>query len=371
VQHHGSEELPWQESSLEAVGCGQLCYVGGFLFRNGAVTRYPLIESGSTAGATTFTWEQPIVTKAGLQGLACHDTEPVSNVCTAVGYQETETGAHALFIEHKEEAGEWKLQSASAPTGAISSELNAVSCPRATICFAVGTWENASHVHAGFGLRWTSTGGWVLKSLASPKEAKAAYPTGVSCQFTETEKEECEMVGQYENTAGKTLPFAEHWNGTAWSSQTVPTPTGSSRAVARAVSCTAEPAPVNTVVCTMVGAYRLEEVVGKTLAERWNGAEWKIQATPNAEEDTNELDGVSCVSKIECIAVGEFEGPKVPVGEAQIWNGTEWKFQKTASTTDHLRAISCKPNGTCISAGNNQVEELFGPYKAGYAEVYH
>jgi hypothetical protein len=42
-----------------------------------------------------------------------------------------------------------------------------------------------------------------------------------------------------------------------------------------------------------------------TLAEQWNGTEWKIQSTPNGAKGEGWLSGgVSCSSFVSCMAVG-------------------------------------------------------------------
>jgi hypothetical protein len=90
-----------------------------------------------------------------------------------------------------------------------------------------------------------------------------------------------------------------------------------------AVSCASNTA------CTAVGYYNTAppgEIVGRPLAERWNGSTWSLRGAPTiAGSDTTYLEGVSCTSSRACIAVGGsldyFKGPLVAgaVGRAVEW----------------------------------------------------
>jgi hypothetical protein len=81
----------------------------------------------------------------------------------------------------------------------------------------------------------------------------------VSC----TSATACTAAGFYSN-ATTTVTLAERWNGTTWSIQTTPNPTGGSGSTLDGVSCASAKA------CTAVGGYN-NGTTGVTLAERWNG----------------------------------------------------------------------------------------------------
>lgn len=57
----------------------------------------------------------------------------------------------------------------------------------------------------------------------------------------------------------------------------------------------------------------------QTLAERWTGTSWTIQATPNpAAATSSALTGASCPSDTACTAVGNYAnsgGPGLPLAE--------------------------------------------------------
>jgi hypothetical protein len=82
--------------------------------------------------------------------------------------------------------------------------------------------------------------------------------------------------------------------------QTIPNPVGV--LLLSGVSCTAANA------CTAVGDYDYGSISADygTLAERWNGTTWAIQATPNPTD--SQLNGVSCTSATACTAAGDYSG---------------------------------------------------------------
>jgi hypothetical protein len=59
--------------------------------------------------------------------------------------------------------------------------------------------------------------------------------------------------------------------------------------------------------CTAVGYYENSPPAEDrlTLAESWNGTEWKLQSSPNEAANFNVLYGVSCPFEEQCRAVGE------------------------------------------------------------------
>ena len=78
--------------------------------------------------------------------------------------------------------------------------------------------------------------------------------------------------------------------------------------VLQGVSCTSATA------CTAVGDYVNRDGTQVTLAERWNGTSWTIQSTPNPTGAqyagwTATLQGVSCTSATACTAVGTTPPP--------------------------------------------------------------
>ena len=97
---------------------------------------------------------------------------------------------------------------------------------------------------------------------------------------------------------GHTL--AESWNGTAWTMKTTANPKGATNSNLYAVSCSA----VST--CMAVGMYEDAAAPhGIPFAEAWNGTAWTTKPAPNPKGGTNSgLYGVSCSAAQACVAVG-------------------------------------------------------------------
>src|SRR5262249_49697669 len=152
-----------------------------------------------------------------------------------------------------------------------------------------------------------------------------------------------------------------------------PTPNLSQGGGLNGVSCSSASA------CTAVGASG-----AGPLAERWDGARWSIQATPNPPQGNGFLSGVSCTSTSACIAAGA-SNPFTPSAKtlAERWNGTRWTIQGTpnpphgggepnrASCTSasprpptppqgggELNGVSCTPASACTAAGNSNAGNL-------------
>ena len=114
----------------------------------------------------------------------------------------------------------------------------------------------------------------------------------VSCSAANS----CEVVG----SAGFAT-LAESWDGTAWTLQSTPSPTGFQSSSLSGVSCTSADS------CTAVGQSQTnDQVFASTLGEVWNGTAWTLRSTPNRPSaGHNVLNGVSCGASQMCTAVGD------------------------------------------------------------------
>src|SRR5205807_988086 len=130
----------------------------------------------------------------------------------------------------------------------------------------------------------------------NPSGAQGSGLSGVACASTSA----CTAVGDYTNSSGVIVTLAERWNGSSWAIQSTPNPSGAQASVLSGVAC------ASTTACTAVGRYDSSGVTA-TLAEGWNGSSWTIQSTPNpsgAQDIT--LSGVACASTTVCTAVGNY-----------------------------------------------------------------
>ena len=276
-----------------------------------------------------------------VYGVTCSS----STACTAVGYY-VSSGGTWLTLAERWNGTEWKIQSTPAPAGATTSRLLGVSCPSSSACTATGSYENGSGVTLPLAEAWNGSE-WKVQSTPSPEGAKRSDLGGVSC----TSSAACTAVGSYENGSHASLTLAEAWNGTEWKVQSTPSPEGGRITTLRGVSC-----PSST-ICTAVGYYVSSAGVESTLAERWNGTEWKVQSMPGLEggEQGHLTFAVSCPSTTACTATGMSyqSGEGRPLAES--WNGTEWKVQSVpypeGAKEDQLTGVQCPTTTACAAVG--------------------
>jgi hypothetical protein len=125
-------------------------------------------------------------------------------------------------------------------------------------------------------------------------------------------------------------PLIYKWNGTSWSSETVPNITAQLRAVS-AVSSTDAWAVGST------GA----DNTGNTVILHWNGTQWSQVTSPSPGTTNNGLSGVKAVSSNVAYAVGYFDSGSGPRTLVLGWNGSSWSQETTANphTTDMFEAV--------------------------------
>jgi hypothetical protein len=168
--------------------------------------------------------------------------------------------------------------------------------------------------------------GWSIVPNPNPL-ARTGQLAGVSCASSSS----CTAVGDYTKRLGTTVTLAERWTGTRWSAQSTPSPEGAPSSALNAVACPSSSA------CVAVGSAVTRSGTVITLAERWDGTKWSIQATPNPPAGGGILFGVSCSSASACTAVGASNAGIF----AERWNGTKWLIQPASPS----RSGGTAPNG--------------------------
>jgi hypothetical protein len=268
-----------------------------------------------------------------------------STACTGVGFYKNGSGIPSTLAE-RWNGTEWSIQATPNPSGATESYLHGVSCSSSTACTGVGFYKNGSGIPSTLAERWNGTE-WSIQATPNPSGATEAFLEDVSCSSSMV----CIAVGWYKTSSGPFATLAERWNGTEWSIQSTPNPSGATLSELRGMSCSSSTA------CTAVGWYKTSSGPYVTLAERWNGTEWSIQSTPNPNgAKLSWIGGVSCPSSSVCTAVGEYNNSSgVTVTLAERWNGTEWSIQSTpnqsGATESVLGGVSCSSSTSCIGVG--------------------
>jgi hypothetical protein len=320
-----------------------------------------------------------------LSGVSC----PSPSDCTAAGQGNGEGTPFALGERWRD--GRWRLQAVPSPVGAAENQLNGIACPATGRCLAVGTAGPTRGVSSAEALRWNGTrwstqpiptvpgaslnalscaspsacmavGGsdsgvlaerwngtsWRIQPIPTPAGAVSSGLGGISCLSPSF----CMASGAYSTSSSPDGPFkslAERWNGKKWAIVPSPNPAGAVQTFLGAVSCTSPSA------CTTTGEQHSATGIVHTVAERWNGTTWRIQATPNPPKTPSaSLGGVACTGPSACLAVGtSFDASGNPTGTfAERWNGTRWRIQPTpASPGGQLTGVACPAPAACTAVG--------------------
>jgi hypothetical protein len=229
------------------------------------------------------------------------------------------------------------------------NDLNSIACASATECFAVGSVGNFNVAdHRRLIEEWNGTA-WSILALGNPKGTANDFLNSVSCGGPTL----CFAVGdEDDNTDLPVGPLVEKWNGTNWAVQPpLPEPAGAVAFSVQAVAC------VSPADCTAVGSASFKDFTDQqTLAEHWNGTSWSLEPMPTLSGSTEpELFSVSC-SGATCMAAGNMFGPgagDVPL--AEFFNGTSWSVVNLAtpagSTGVAVNGVACTSVTNCYAVG--------------------
>ena len=277
----------------------------------------------------------------GLYDVAC----PSSSQCTAVGSYKNSSNVTVTLAE-RWNGSSWATQSTPNPAGSLGSALLSDACPSTTLCTAVGYYHNSGNVTVPLAMRWNGSS-WTVQTAPMPAGAQSSVLADVACSSSSL----CTAVGYTVNGAGVTVPLAERWNGTSWSMQPTPNPSGATAAALSGVAC-----PSST-VCTAVGYDVNSSGATVSLAERWNGSSWTVQATPNpGAARTTTLLAVACPSTTVCTAVGKsVSGAGLTSTLAERWSSGAWSVQATpspsGSQTSIALGVACPSTSICTAVG--------------------
>jgi subtilisin family serine protease/sugar lactone lactonase YvrE len=233
------------------------------------------------------------------------------------------------------------------PTQYGSEWYNDVSCIVGGFCMAVGH-HYSSNGNEGGSVRY-SNGQWTFAALPNGPGQDDLEGAGVSC----TAANACTAVGRVAEAVGY-VAFARRWNGSSWSTQTVPQPySGAHNTVPLDVSC------VSGTECLAVGFYTTAAGRESTYSAQWKGGSWSPLSTPTPEgSDQDVLEDVSCISSTSCTAVGWKYSPAG--GQKPLimkWNGSSWSFMQAARTNGTLASVSCTSETFCMGVSGGPSAE--------------
>jgi hypothetical protein len=278
---------------------------------------------------------QPVVAPAFSQpeldflgGVSCSS----GRRCLAVGLERPPVAANVHY-DYSPLAEVWDGTAWSGHSPRASRTPNdyllAVSCPSAADCIAVGQGVTSALAMGWDGRSWTLQ----LAPVAPPV---MSILNGVSC----ISDAQCIAVGYTQpNQLSAPSALIEQWNGAAWATVPAPHTSPVQPTLLNAVSCSGGS-------CTAVGSVGLRQLV-----ERWNGRKWSIQRAPKGAPRA-ELNGVSCVSSTDCVAVGALTNNSHQ-SLAEHWNGSGWSIEPTPTPAagSLLWAVSCPSAAECVAVG--------------------
>ena len=271
------------------------------------------------------------------------DGQPISvsclstTSCIAVGTYVDASGT-GVTLAQRWNGTVWTVQPTPNPTGSQLTLLNGVSCTSSSACVAVGLYLDGSGASHALAEGWDGTK-WTLESVPEPLGAQNSQLNAVSCLSASS----CVAVGGYTNSLGGPVTLAERWTGAAWAVQSTPNPTGAQFSFLAGVAC------VSSTACIAVGVSDQG-----SLAEHWDGTSWSIRSTPTSQSPGAALFSVSCTSASACVAVGS-TSPNSGMTLAERWNGSNWTLQSTpnpAGSQDAvLNSVACSSSSACTAVG--------------------
>jgi hypothetical protein len=249
----------------------------------------------------------------------------------AVGYYWDGTATRTL-IEHWN-GRRWKVQPSPNPGGAHEDELLGVAATSSTNAWAVGYYYNGTAtetlVEHWNGKKWRvqpspSANG----ACATPRALTLRGRVIGLVSVAATSSTDAWAVGV---RCGRTATHSliEHWNGKAWKVQRSPNPSGSGNS-----SGLSGVAATSSGNAWAVGAYRKNPTTPQgTLIEHWNGKDWTVQPSPNADPSRadNGLFDVAATSSDNAWAVGSYGGMAADPPVVERWNGKAWKIQPSSN----------------------------------------
>lgn len=240
-----------------------------------------------------------------LLGASC----PTSSACAAVGSSQVE-GASVLRAVHWN-GSTWSESSPAVPGGAASSTLEDVDCTASSNCAAVGSYMDAEGIERPLARHWNGSA-WSSATVSAPSEAVATMLEAVSCSSASA----CTAVGSYQTTedTSSRRSFVVRWNGIAWSTQTVPQFEEVTRTELKDVSCNTDTECVALGEMVVLEGESLPTTAEYTMTMGWDGTDWTVESAsvPNGSPDPS-IGALSCSSSQSCVAVGDTHEDNQPI----------------------------------------------------------
>jgi hypothetical protein len=186
---------------------------------------------------------------------------------------------------------------------------------------------------------------WQVEATVNPHAAATFPTTTFFSSVSASGPDEAWAVGTFTNSRAVNKPLAEHWNGSTWTMETVPLPTGQTSATLSGVD---DLSPTNA---WAVGTINSSQSF--TLIEHWNGTSWSVVPSPNpvtgVPGDGDSLSAIAGTGPNDLWAAGSDVVENAGGGEIQLlfehFDGTTWTAVKSPAddgggTASSITAVS-------------------------------
>ncbi len=274
---------------------------------------------GGPAGTLIENWNgaawsivpSPDLTGPGVVGAILQSVSCVSaSDCFAVGYATDDNGNNLTDLIEQWNGTSWNIVPGAA-TGQTYDQLSTVQCLAADDCWAVGNAGPAQQrpnflpIYPGAvgdqGLieHWDGAS-WTITPSATYPTPSGGYLSGLAC----VDATDCWASGSTTGSSGAASGIImQHWDGSTWTDVSASVPDSSTPAILAGISC------LSSVQCWAVGSsggfgggggsgFQPQSVV-----ENWNGSSWSIDPSPNVSA-LSLLNTLTCVQAVGCLAAG-------------------------------------------------------------------
>lgn len=228
---------------------------------------------------------------------------------------------------------------------AATSAIEGVSCISSSNCIGAGNSDASGETRAQI-FTWNGTA-WSTQTTPSPSDTTQSQLSAVSCRSAS----DCMAVGKYVDTSVVDRPLAMKWNGSTWTVTSLPMPSGGTLGELVSVTC-----PPSSSGCEAAGSYFDSSGVKQPLALWWDGTDWEVDPIPLPSGATSgEVSAVMCKLEYSCQAVGSYinsSGTTMPL--ANKWDGSTWVTNSVpvpgGATYGQLSGVSCS-SWFCATVG--------------------
>lgn len=273
-----------------------------------------------------------------------------SNFCVAVGEFNNGSAFQTLVLQWNGSA--WSVVSSPNTSAVLDNTLSAVSCVSSSFCSAVGYYDNGADIQP-LSLTWNGSS-WASTPIPVPGSVYPSRFFDVSC----ASQSMCFAVGSY--TVGPDdFTLTEMWNGSSWAIVSSPNiPYGSNNSnYLLGVACT------SATFCQAVGSY-YDGNFGLPLGLSWNGSAWTTVSLPSMGATFEHwMMAISCLSETFCVSAGFYDSTGIYQPFISTWNGTSWSILNSDAVNPvnetQLRGVSCASPYLCMAVGTYDAGNYF------------